>query len=138
MSEALRIIQNNVPALRNTHEAEIELDIDELPNNVLVKLLSFVKEHSGIEAPQPVAHAPSYSAVTENKSKKHKPMSKSRQDQEISELSRTLGRYTNPTSPSEGEHLTVLYGEQKLTNLAPGSKGAESSGEDSESESEAE
>ncbi|EHA20792.1 hypothetical protein ASPNIDRAFT_139507, partial [Aspergillus niger ATCC 1015] len=38
MQEALKIIQTNVPALKGTQEAEIELDIDELPNDVLLML----------------------------------------------------------------------------------------------------
>ncbi|KAI5304464.1 hypothetical protein KEM55_000056 [Ascosphaera atra] len=52
MNEALSIIQRNAPSLiGSSADGEIELDIDELPNDVLLKLLNFVKKH----APQAVA-----------------------------------------------------------------------------------
>ncbi|KAF7507359.1 hypothetical protein GJ744_010676 [Endocarpon pusillum] len=103
MSEALKIIQSNVPSLKNTHETEIELDIDELPNHVLLKLLSFVKkygEHAPPEPepPQQPSYAPPMSAT--GKPKKNKPMSKQEQEQQIRELKGKLGVYDGgQTSP---------------------------------------
>jgi bromodomain-containing factor 1 len=96
MSEALKIIQSNVPSLKNTHETEIELDIDELPNHVLLKLLNFVRkygEHAPPEPepPQQPAYAPQ--AAPSGKPKKNKPMSKQEQEQQIRELKGKLGAY---------------------------------------------
>ncbi|KAI5288653.1 hypothetical protein KEM52_001075, partial [Ascosphaera acerosa] len=52
MNDALAIIQRNAPSLiGSSADGEIELDIDELPNEVLLKLLNFVRKH----APQAVA-----------------------------------------------------------------------------------
>jgi bromodomain-containing factor 1 len=96
MSEALKIIQSNVPSLKNTHETEIELDIDELPNHVLLKLLNFVKRYGENappepEPPQQPAYTPTVSAP--GKPKKNKPMSKQEQEQQIRELKGKLGVY---------------------------------------------
>ena len=104
MSEALKIIQSNVPSLKNTHETEIELDIDELPNHVLLKLLSFVKkygEHAPPEPepPQQPSYAPPVSAP--GKPKKNKPMSKQEQEQQIRELKGKLGVYDGGQIPSD-------------------------------------
>ncbi|KAJ6113933.1 hypothetical protein N7523_007250 [Penicillium sp. IBT 18751x] len=97
MQEALKIIQNNVPALKGTQEAEIELDIDELPNDVLLMLLKFVKKN--------VPHlmddedsAPA-SNVVPTKPKKNKPMSKNEQEAQISMLESNLSRFAGGGSP---------------------------------------
>lgn len=117
MQEALKIIQNNVPALKvrsklrtsiilnktltyniqGTQEAEIELDIDELPNDVLLMLLKFVKKN--------VPHlmddedsAPA-SNVAPSKPKKNKPMSKNEQEAQISMLESNLSRFAGGGSP---------------------------------------
>ena len=63
MTEALKIIQQNVPSLKNTHETEIELDIDEVPNHVLHKLLTFVKKYAG-PPPEAVREEPAEYAQT--------------------------------------------------------------------------
>lgn len=114
MSEALKIIQSNVPSLKNTHETEIELDIDELPNHVLLKLLNFVKKYGDLappepEPPQPPAYPPPVSAPS--KPKKNKPMSKQEQEQQIRELKGKLGAYDGgQPSPdaSKQRHLVFL------------------------------
>ena len=96
MSEALKIIQSNVPSLKNTHETEIELDIDELPNHVLLKLLTFVKKYGEHAPPEPEPpQQPSYapSASAPGKPKKNKPMSKQEQEQQIRDLKGKLGVY---------------------------------------------
>ncbi|KAJ5779294.1 Bromodomain [Penicillium paradoxum] len=93
MQQALQIIQNTVPQLKGVDEAEIELDIDELPNEVLLKLLNFVKKH-----------APNYmeddddddiptSSVAPPKPKKNKPMSKFEQEAQINMLQSNLSRF---------------------------------------------
>lgn len=101
MSEALRIIQSNVPSLKDTHETEIELDIDELPNGVLLKLLAFVKKfvpHAPPE-PEPEKSYRSSTLAAPSKPKKNKPMNKHEQEAQIEELKGRLGRYGEQISP---------------------------------------
>ncbi|KGO52553.1 Bromodomain [Penicillium expansum] len=93
MQQALQIIQNNVPQLKGTDEAEIELDIDELPNDVLLKLLNFVKKHvpnlmdDDDEDDVPTGN------VAPPKPKKNKPMSKFEQEAQINMLQNNLSRF---------------------------------------------
>ncbi|KAK5801198.1 hypothetical protein VI817_003410 [Penicillium citrinum] len=92
MQQALQIIQSNVPALKNTAEAEIELDIDELPNDVLLMLLKFVKKN----APNVVDDeddAPGNPHVSAAKPKKNKPMSKFEQEAQINMLESNLSQF---------------------------------------------
>ncbi|PGH27280.1 hypothetical protein AJ80_00990 [Polytolypa hystricis UAMH7299] len=93
MQEALRIIQNNVPSLKGTQETEIELDIDELPNEVLLMLLKFVKKHAPqameIDEPEPEPEP----AVAPSRPKKNKPMTKHEQEAQINRLTGSLSRF---------------------------------------------
>ncbi|KAJ5533100.1 hypothetical protein N7494_009652 [Penicillium frequentans] len=91
MHEALGIIQSNVPALKGTQEAEIELDIDELPNNVLLLLLDFVKKNvPHIMDDEDIAPVAGYAAP---KPKKNKPMSSNEQEARINTLQSNLSRF---------------------------------------------
>jgi bromodomain-containing factor 1 len=101
MSEALRIIQQSVPALANSNESEIELDIEEVPNHALVKLLNFVKKYAG-PLPEETKAEESYApAAAPTKNKKNKPMSKAQQEAQIDELKGKLSAYAgSPGSPS--------------------------------------
>ncbi|EKV04889.1 Bromodomain [Penicillium digitatum] len=93
MQQALQIIQNNVPQLKGTDEAEIELDIDELPNDVLLKLLNFVKKHvPNLMDDEDEDDVPS-SSVAPPKPKKNKPMSKFEQEAQINMLQSNLSRF---------------------------------------------
>ncbi|KAL3490850.1 Bromodomain-containing protein [Aspergillus germanicus] len=93
MQEALKIIQSNVPSLKGTQETEIELDIDELPNEVLLMLLKFVKKN----APHIVDDEEVLTPVAQNaappKPKKNKPMSKYEQEAQINMLESNLSRF---------------------------------------------
>ncbi|OJD13680.1 hypothetical protein AJ78_05879 [Emergomyces pasteurianus Ep9510] len=93
MTEALKIIQSNVPGLKDTKEAEIELDIDELPNEVLIVLLKFVKKHApaamDIDEPEPEPTP----IVAPPKPKKNKPMSKYEQEARINSIEGTISRF---------------------------------------------
>ncbi|KAJ5224050.1 hypothetical protein N7468_008592 [Penicillium chermesinum] len=90
MQEALMIIQNNVPSLKGSNEAEIELDIDELPNDVLLMLLKFVKKN----VPSIVDDEdPAPASVPAPKAKKNKPMSKFEQEAQINMLESNLSRF---------------------------------------------
>lgn len=77
---------------QNTAEAEIELDIDELPNDVLLMLLKFVKKN----APNVVDDeddAPGNPHVSAAKPKKNKPMSKFEQEAQINMLESNLSQF---------------------------------------------
>ncbi|KAK5101788.1 transcription initiation at TATA-containing promoter protein [Lithohypha guttulata] len=121
MAEALKIIQSSVPTLSNSEQGEIELDIEEVPNSALLKLLSFVKKYAG---PPPVeARDDTYAgAAAPSKPKKVKTMSKHEQDLHIAELKGTLGHY-EAGSPDALQSVET---------------GAEDSDEDSDNESEEE
>ncbi|KAJ5739826.1 hypothetical protein N7533_012610 [Penicillium manginii] len=92
MQQALQIIQSNVPSLKNTAEAEIELDIDELPNDVLLLLLKFVKKNAPnvVDDEEEIPGNPHVSAA---KPKKNKPMSKFEQEAQINMLQSNLSRF---------------------------------------------
>ncbi|KIW58952.1 hypothetical protein PV05_03442 [Exophiala xenobiotica] len=100
MSEALKIIQNSVPSLANTDQNEIELDIEEVPNHALLKLLNFVKKYAGPPPDEPKAEAAENYSTSATKSKKSKPMSKHDQEAQIEELKGKLGAYVGPVSPN--------------------------------------
>ncbi|RHZ50064.1 putative transcription regulator BDF1 [Aspergillus thermomutatus] len=94
MQEALRIIQSNVPALKGTQETEIELDIDELPNEVLLMLLKFVKKNAPHVVEEEDITAPTAANVAAPpKPKKNKPMSKYEQEAQINMLESNLSRF---------------------------------------------
>jgi len=118
MNEALAIIQNNVPNLKNTDQTEIELDIDELPNFVLLKLLTFLKKYVPQAAPDPPPE-PAFIPAAPSKPKKNKPMTKHEQEAQIEELKGKLAGYNGgPISP----------------NTAPTIENDDSSGDDDDSE----
>ncbi|KAI9697309.1 MAG: hypothetical protein M1836_004873 [Candelina mexicana] len=133
MQTALKIIRENMPQLKNgVQEEEIELDIDELSNDVLYKLLQFVRKYapsnSSFEAGAPLRakDSPAPKAPS-SKPKKNKPMSKYEQEARISELQGRLAGFHNPTSDDPPE--PTVKGEAAK---------AESSGDESESGSESE
>ena len=143
MSEALKIIQSNVPSLKNTHETEIELDIDELPNHVLLKLLNFVKKYGENAPPEPEPpQQPAYTPVAApGKPKKNKPMSKQEQEQQIQELKGKLGAYNGgQTSPDPSEWPYLTGSKFVLTKLLvrSGENAVDTSGDDDSEESEEE
>ncbi|KAL2862884.1 putative transcription regulator BDF1 [Aspergillus lucknowensis] len=93
MQEALKIIQSNVPALKGTQETEIELDIDELPNEVLLMLLKFVKKNAPHIVDDEDVSTPIASNAPPAKPKKNKPMSKYEQEAQINMLESNLSRF---------------------------------------------
>ena len=51
MGEALKLIRHNVPHLKGVEETELELDIDRLPDRVLLKLLHLIEKSCGRPLP---------------------------------------------------------------------------------------
>lgn len=84
--------------LQGVQEDEIELDIDELSDDVLHKLLVFVRKH----APRPDDSPPRRSGpASQNVAvprKKNKPMSKTEQEARIEQVRGNLHAFQNPGS----------------------------------------
>ncbi|KAL9113277.1 MAG: hypothetical protein Q9227_002612 [Pyrenula ochraceoflavens] len=122
MMDALRIIQNNVPRLKDVDESEIELDIDELPNGVLLKLLNFLKKHIPQAPPEPPSeptYMPKTTSAAPSRPKKNKPMSKHEQEARIAELTGKLntygegtGNHTSPDPEQSIEHGGASSGDE--------------------------
>ncbi|KAI9658430.1 MAG: hypothetical protein M1829_006785 [Trizodia sp. TS-e1964] len=133
MVQATKIIRDNMPSLQNMNDSDIELDIDELPDDVLHRLLKFVRQHavpqvSDVPAKTAAARKPAPKPAT-TKSKKNRPMSKTEQEARIHELQKKLKSYTAANSESDGN---------EVANGADGVANEESSGDESESGSESE
>lgn len=123
MATALKIIRDNMPNLKvrfgiliydtilhylihwhqiNTdqgvQEDEIELDIDELSNEVLFKLLGFVRKYAPRpdDSPPPRQQPIAPSTAAPSRPKKNKPMSKTEQEARISEINGRLAQFQNP------------------------------------------
>jgi bromodomain-containing factor 1 len=113
MGEALKLIQQNVPHLKGVEETEIELDIDELPNKVLLKLLHFVQKSGGGPLPPAPVSETVYAApaTSGGKPKKNKPMGKSEQEAQIEELKSKLNNYADGgVSPGASKCEIILCG----------------------------
>jgi bromodomain-containing factor 1 len=111
MGEALKLIQQNVPHLKGVEETEIELDIDELPNKVLLKLLHFVQKSGGGPLPPAPVSETTYAApaASGGKPKKNKPMGKSEQEAQIEELKSKLNNYADGgVSPGASKFKIIL------------------------------
>ncbi len=137
MEEALRIIQNSVPTLANSDQTEVELDIDELPNTVLLRLLSFLKKHVPQAPPEPPSEPTYVAAAAPSKPKKNKPMTKHEQEKQIEELRGKLADYNGgPISPDASKfHREMLNHARLLTySVAPTIEKDDSSDDDDDSE----
>ncbi|KAA8648772.1 hypothetical protein EYZ11_004916 [Aspergillus tanneri] len=107
MQEALKIIQSNVPSLKGTQETEIELDIDELPNDVLLMLLKFVKKNAPHVMEDEDVATPTANQPAAPKPKKNKPMSKYEQEAQINMLESNLSRFQGGSGRSPDPMLSV-------------------------------
>ncbi|KAI9873374.1 MAG: hypothetical protein M1830_000480 [Pleopsidium flavum] len=126
MATALRIIRDNMPNLKGVQEDEIELDIDELSNDVLYKLLGFVRKYApraDDSPPRPIASSAPSSGP--NRPKKNKPMSKHEQEARISEIRGRLSGFQNLGSDDSPEPT-------KHDEHAEGTSGDEDDSEESE------
>ncbi|RMD41277.1 hypothetical protein DV735_g3850, partial [Chaetothyriales sp. CBS 134920] len=122
MQEALKIIQQSVPSLANSAENEIELDIEEVPNHALIKLLSFVKRFAGPPPDEPKADSEGYSGGAVSKNKKNRP-NKQEQEAQIEALRGQLGAY-NGDAVSPGA----------VRSIEPGDSSDDGDSEESEEE----
>ena len=100
MSVALSIIRNNMPNLKGVQEDELELDIDELSNDVLYKLLVFVRKHAPRADDSPV-RAPASSSTAAPARKKNKPMSKHEQEARIAQVQSGLSAFQKGGASSD-------------------------------------
>ena len=97
MSQALSIIRSNMPNLKGVQEDELELDIDELDNNVLYKLLQFVRRHAPRPDDSPLQAASNSTAAAPSR-KKNKPMSKIEQEARIAQVQSNLSTFQRGSS----------------------------------------
>ncbi|KAI9741173.1 MAG: hypothetical protein M1834_002886 [Cirrosporium novae-zelandiae] len=141
MAQALEIIRSNMPKLKGVNDDEIELDIDELPNKVLFQLLQFVRRYAPQaedSPPPPSRPAPSTHAAP-SRPKKHKPMSKRQQEEQIATLQSKLKTFQHASDGSpdpEGKPtLPVLVSQvHVLTIYLADEQDAETSGDDEASD----
>ena len=121
---------------------ELELDIDELSDEVLHKLLVFVRKHAPHADDAPARPAPTTSSAAPTR-KKNKPMSKTEQEARIAQVQSGLSAFQKGGQVPNCKSLPLLgwlYMIQCLpsdTDDEP-TAGQESSGEDESSESEEE
>ena len=84
-------------------EDEIELDIDELSNDVLYKLLGFVRKYAPRPEDSPPRHVAPSTLAAPSRPKKNKPMSKTEQEAKIEEIRGKLSGFQNPGSDESPE-----------------------------------
>ena len=121
---------------------ELELDIDELSDEVLHKLLVFVRKHAPRADDAPARPAPTASSAAPTR-KKNKPMSKTEQEARIAQVQSGLSAFQKGGQAPTCK-LLLLLGWLYMTQCLPShaddepTAGQESSGEDESSESEEE
>lgn len=104
MSQALSIIRSNMPNLQGVEEDELELDIDELSNDVLYKLLTFVRKHAPRPDDSPIRATATGSTAAPAR-KKNKPMSKHEQEARIARVQSGLSAFQKGGGGSGRKHL---------------------------------
>ena len=98
MTNQIRELELNYYKNRQgVQEDELELDIDELSDEVLGKLLTFVRKHAPKDDDPPVRSAPAASSAAPTR-KKNKPMSKTEQEARIAQVQNSLNTFQNPGS----------------------------------------
>ena len=135
------IAVSNHHDLQGVQEDELELDIDELSDEVLHKLLIFVRKHAPRADDSPARPAPAASSAAPTR-KKNKPMSKTEQEARIAQVQSGLSAFQNPGAASSCKSISAMWEREIVCLLrilddepAPG---AESSDGEESSESEEE
>jgi len=91
-------LDTDFPRLKGVQDNELELDIDELSDEVLWKLLQFVRKHvPRAEDSSPARPPPAASSAAPTR-KKNKPMSKHEQEARIAQVQNGLYAFQNPGS----------------------------------------
>lgn len=120
---------------------ELELDIDELSDEVLHKLLVFVRKHAPHSDDTPARPAPAASSAAPTR-KKNKPMSKTEQEARIAQVQSGLSAFQKGGSAPNCKLLCSVWLYMTLCLPLDADDdpvaGQESSGEDESSESEEE
>ncbi|MCJ1274788.1 hypothetical protein MMC21_002586 [Puttea exsequens] len=104
MATALKIIRDSMPGLKGVQDDELELDIDELSDEVLHKLLVFVRKHVPRADDSPARPVPSTAAAVPPR-KKNKPMSKHEQEARIAQVQSGLSAFQNPGAASSYDSM---------------------------------
>jgi bromodomain-containing factor 1 len=124
MRQAVQMIRNGVPSLRvcapvrkitltsqDVNDDELELDVDEIPEDVLRNLYDYVKKHrkdGGVEpsedeyeeAPRRESGA---TAMPGSGRKKNKPMTAKEQESKIAQVRQQLRRFDGDSSTNDGQ-----------------------------------
>jgi bromodomain-containing factor 1 len=120
---------------QGTEDEDMELDIDELSQQTLWKLLTYVRKHAPSEDPTP-SFAPSSKAHHTHKDnahvprpkKKNKPMSKTEQEARIREMKSKLAKFESGSmSPAGRYHRGWLL---SFSDIATEDDDDDSSGDD--------
>jgi len=99
MRKAVQIIRNGVPSLRDVHDDELELDIDEIPDEVVYELWEFVKKlqpksHGVIDEDDDYEEERGHkAAAASSHRKKNKPMTAREQESKIAQVREQLARF---------------------------------------------
>ena len=133
-------LDTDYPKIKGVQDDELELDIDELDDEVLHKLLVFVRKHAP-RAEDPPPRPPPTSSAAPTK-KKNKPMSKHEQEARIAQVQSGLSAFQNPGSAHVckfSSHSSAHAGPSSLCNVdsdAGPDQDSSDGGESSESEEE--
>ncbi|KAL1605378.1 transcription initiation at TATA-containing promoter protein [Paraconiothyrium brasiliense] len=150
MRRAVQIIRNGCPHLANTNDDEMELDMDEINDDTLRDLFSFIKKVRGpksaatedddFEMPRPAAP----SRQNTSRPKKNKPMGKSEQEDSLRRIQEKMQSFNGAVSGSSQSPPGKLLVASKFrmeSNSAPANQESsddEDDDDDSASESEEE
>ncbi|KAF2806156.1 Bromodomain-containing protein [Mytilinidion resinicola] len=104
MRKAVQIIRNGVPHLAAVNDDEMEIDMDEINDATLRKLLSFIKSVKGPKVRDDDDFAPrgrAPKAPAPSKPKKNKPMGKEEQENKIKQIRQQLQNFDANASNSD-------------------------------------
>ncbi|KAF2497418.1 Bromodomain-containing protein [Lophium mytilinum] len=104
MRKAVQIIRNGVPHLAAVNDDEMEIDMDEINDATLRKLLSFIKSVRGPKVRDDDDFAPrgrAPKAPAPSKPKKNKPMGKEEQENKIKQIRQQLQNFDANASNSD-------------------------------------
>lgn len=110
MRKAVQMIRNGVPKLRDVHDDELELDVDEIPDNVLQTLYKFVKDYRRTNGTDAMSNDEDYDepepprqATGSTHRKKNKPMSAREQESKIAQVKQQLQQF-NQSGSEQGNN----------------------------------